>query len=393
MDVLPHWSIWEWSTIALLLALFVALEESYEHAIDVIALHAKATAEKDQEIRLLKAKLLEGPKVMLTCVEGGVDLRVESFNEEATNVRLLELQSPQYCLRSEVIRYLRPGKVETLVVRGSRRDGESTVLNAFSAPTLFFADLMPKYEGKTARDAFDYMKTVITESYIVVPFELAYSNTSGTVHYRSAFRLRWDPMRQSVADVEPNGIRVDNDPPPTEPLRVIRSQLPKLEYQEWHSGGARSFPSEYHGGHPSWVALKNTQKAPPKQAVNVTARLEFIDSNNVTRFTVPQVPWYRIQHRATTKTEQWCDDVTIEGGEEQSFVLFVQADDGRLLAYKGPLPIDHLDYDHWRIKIIVTSDNAQGFEGEIGLTLSSNQLTPDQPPFTLLRTLEPLVKS
>ena len=392
-DFLPRWTAWEWIAVALLVSLVVVLEGSYRHTREAAASHAKWIADKDEEIQILQAKLLDGPKVVLSHLESGVDLRVECFDEQATNVRLVELHSSQYYLRSEVIRYLRPGSIVTLVVRGSRKDGQSTVLNAFSSPTLFFTDLMPRYEGKTAEDAFDYMKTVITERNLVVPFEIAYSNTSGMVHYRSAFRVRWDQLRQSIVDVEPSGIRLDNEPPPTEPLHVVRSQLPKLEYQEWHSGGARSFPSEHHGGHPSWVAIKNTQKIPAKQAVNVTARLEFIDSNNVTRFTVLQVPWYRIQHRATAKTEQWCDDVTIEGGEEQSFVLFVEAGDGRLLVYKGPLPIGHLDYDHWRIKIIVRSDNAQGFEGEIRFTLSRNQLTPHQPAFTLLRTLEPLVKS
>ncbi len=350
------------------------------------------TAERDQ-VRTLEAKLIAGPKVILSHVESGVDLRVECLDEQATNVRLVDLHSPEYSLRSEVIRYLRPGSVETLVVRGTRKDGQSMVLNAFSSPSLFFDDLMPEYEGQDSAAAFEYAMTMMTERNLVVPFEIAYSNISGKVHYRSAFRVRWDPMRQTIVDVEPTGTRLDNEPPPTGPFHVVRSQLPKLKYQEWHSGGARSFPSEHHGGHPSWVAIKNTQKTPAKQAVNVTARLEFIDSNNVTRFTVPQVPWYRIQHRGTAKTEQWCDDVTIEGGEEQSFVLFVEADDRRILAYKGPLPIGHLDYDHWRIKIIVRSDNAQGFEGEIGFTLSSNQLTPDQPAFNLLRTLDPLVKS
>jgi hypothetical protein len=348
--------------------------------------------ERDR-IEKLEAKLLAGPKVMLSHVESGVDFRVECFDEQATNVRLVELHSPQYYLRSEVIRSLRPGNVETLVVRGSRKDGERTVLNAFASTTEFFDDLMPPYEGKTAEAAFEYMKTMLTERNLVVPLEIAYSNTSGKVHYRSAFRVRWDALQKSIVDVEPNGIRLDDDPPPTEPLHVVRSQLPKLEYQEWHSGGARSFPNDHHGGNPSWVAIKNTQKTPAKQAANVTARLEFIDSSNITQFTVPQVPWYRIQRRAKGTTEGWCDDLNIEGGEEQSFVLFVTAHDGRILAYKGPLPIGHLDFDHWRIKIIATSDNAQGFEGEISFTLTSNQLTPDQPAFRFLRTLEPLVKS
>jgi hypothetical protein len=392
-DFLPKWTIWEWVTAGLFSSLLVLLEGSYRHSRDSGVHYTKTIFKRDTEIRQLQAKLLDGPKVTLSHVGNGVDLRVECFNEQATNVRLVELHSPDYSLRSEVIRYLRAGSVETLVVRGNHKDGQSAVLSAFSSPILFFTDLMPRYEGKTAAEAFDYMKTVVTERNLVVPFEIAYTNTSGKVHYRSSFRVRWDPLRQSIVDVEPNGILLDNDPPPTEPLHVVRSHLPKLEYHGWHSGDARSFPSEHHGGHPSWVAIKNTQKTPAMQAVNVTARLEFIDSNNVTRFVVPQVPWYRIQHRGTAKTEQWCDDVTIEGGEEQSFVLFVESHDRRILAYKGPLPIGHVDYDHWRIKIIVRSDNAQGFEGEIGFTLSSNQLTPDQPAFKLLRTVDPLVKS
>ncbi len=54
-------------------------------------------------------------------------------------------------------------------------------------------------------------------------------------------------------------------------------------------------------------------------------------------------------------------------------------------------PIGQLDYDRWRVRIIVTSDDAQGFEGELRFTFTRNGLEPDRPAFTKIRTLAPLL--
>jgi hypothetical protein len=144
---------------------------------------------------------------------------------------------------------------------------------------------------------------------------------------------------------------------------------------------------------PTWIAVVNRQAAPAMSAGNVTARLEFIDSSGRTQFSVPNADWYQVQKfGATGEVQQWRADTAIDGGDEQSFVLFTTADSGRLVIHKQGLePIGYLDYDKWRIRIIVTSDDADGFEGELRFTYTRNSLVPDQPAFTKLRTLSPLV--
>ncbi len=169
----------------------------------------------------------------------------------------------------------------------------------------------------------------------------------------------------------------------------------RLEFQEWHGGSASSFPRRWADGNPTWVAIRNASEAPAATAKNVTVRLEFINSEGSTIHVVPQAPWFATKSYGPTKrlvVERWRHDASIEGGGEQSFVLFVTDDNSRVLVQKDALePVGALDYDHWRVKITATSDNAEGFEGEIGFTLTPNHLAPNIPAFKKLETLKPLV--
>jgi len=173
-------------------------------------------------------------------------------------------------------------------------------------------------------------------------------------------------------------------------------QEPRLEFQQWHAGSSRSFPLTWAGGSPTWVAISNSQAAPARTAVNVTARLEFSNSDLSKRFGVPQAHWFAIKDRmgvtGAGRLEEWRTDVEIDGGDEQSFVLYVTDDKGSMSVYKNSHePIGLIDYDHWNVKILVSSDNAEGFEGNLGFTYTRRCLTQDDPLFTKQRNVAPLV--
>jgi hypothetical protein len=400
-DYLPRWSAWQWVSGALIIGVILILESSYRrkkaadgiHAGEIEKLHG-GIRDGAGEIKALKAKLREGPTVILSNVGGGINLRVESLGQDAINVRLVHVESRNYYLNSDIVRVLRVGGHENFILHCHPMEtGGSLVLQAFSSPTLFFNDLYPVYDGTDTRAALEHAMTMLTERQLAVPIELAYSNLSGTQHYRSSFRLRWDRQRESIIDVEPVETRLDDNPPTTAPPNVIPNQFAQLDFQEWHAGDTRGFPNRYGEGHPSWIAVMNRQAAPARNATNVTARLEFVDSSGTTRFCVPHAEWYQMQRFGNSgEVQQWRDDTTIDGGDEQSFVLFAQNDNGGLVVHKHAAePIGRLDYDRWRIRIIVTSDDAQGFEGELRFTLTRNSLEPDRPAFTRIRTIAPLV--
>ena len=80
------------------------------------------------------------PRLILTSLGSGTDLQVEALGVEAINVRLVPIQSENYQLRSEIIRYLRVGKPETLILRcESRREGGSPALRTLSFACSFFS--------------------------------------------------------------------------------------------------------------------------------------------------------------------------------------------------------------------------------------------------------------
>jgi hypothetical protein len=232
---------------------------------------------------------------------------------------------------------------------------------------------------------------LFTEHRGVFVLEVAYSNLAGTKHYRSSFRVRWDRMQESIVDVEPVETRIDTDPPIADPPDVIPAKVGQLAFREWHSGNISGFPNRYGDGNPSWIAVINEQVAPARKATNVRARLEFLGSSGARRFTVPNADWFYIEHSNSVANEQWQRDVTIEGGQEQSFVFFVQIE-GRPWVYKNlGEPIGQLDLDKWRVHITVTSDDAHGFEGDLGFTITRSGLQPNHRAFRLKRTIPALV--
>jgi len=179
-------------------------------------------------------------------------------------------------------------------------------------------------------------------------------------------------------------------------MTMIRKKpIARLEFQEHHGGVEMNYPLQWRGGTPAWISIRNHQDAPAMRAVNVTARLEFIDSQSKVRLVTPQASWYEIQ-RPTPKSalSRWRNLVDIEGGEEQSFVLFVQSEKRQLQVFSDAAePVGDLDYDHWTVKIVVASDNGVGFEGALGFMFTRNSLIWDAPKaFTRLRTIQPLVK-
>ena len=169
-----------------------------------------------------------------------------------------------------------------------------------------------------------------------------------------------------------------------------------LTFLQWHSGNARNLPREWpeKGMTPTWVSIKNLAVSPSCTAKNVTVRLDFVNSAHDQLFTVPEAPWYAVKRtgdRTFTGFEHCLD---IEGDDEQSCVLFVTDSQSRLWVYKRPgEPVGILNYDHWTVKVFVTSENIRGFEGTIGFTQTKNSMTSDRPAFTKLRSAEPRLQA
>lgn len=179
---------------------------------------------------------------------------------------------------------------------------------------------------------------------------------------------------------------------------------PGLESAGWHASDRGKLPIHWPDAYsnPSWFCVHNTHATPAKTAKNVTARLEFTNTEKTELLLISEACWFEEKRMARTKegmpesvtVERWSHAVEIEGGNEQSFVLFVQNKPGDLLPHKnGSEPLGPLDYDHWDVKITVSADNVKGFEGILGFTLSRNRLAPDHPAFVRLRDVPPRLES
>jgi len=401
VDFLPHWTFWQWGFGAVVIVLLSVLETSFQRRKEADVGHGGEVGKLNNEIvRLgrqigeLEERLKEGPTVLLSNVGNGINLRVESLRQDAINVGLVQVQTGNYFLNSDVVRLLKVGSTESLILHCYPRDAAgSLVRQGFSSPTLFFNGAFPEPEGETAGEVMESALTLLMERRMALLFDIAYSNLSGTQHYRSSFKVRWDRMQEAIVDVEPVETKIDRNPPTTAPPDVIPVQVAQLDFLEWHAGDSRSFPNSYGDAHPSWIAVRNTQDAPPRTARNVTARLEFEDSSGTTQFTVPNADWFVVQRIGTTKIESWRRDATIEAGDEQSFVLFATNDKRQVIISKSAgEPIGMLGYDKWRVRIIVTSDDGQGLEGELRFTYTRSNLARDHPAFHRIRTVPPTVR-
>jgi len=176
---------------------------------------------------------------------------------------------------------------------------------------------------------------------------------------------------------------------------IRRGHGPTLQFGEWHGGTDRGYPAKVNGGAPSWISIRNTEVSSPKTAKNVSAQIEWINQARTTRLSVPETDWYVREGIPGKRTvEGWFRSADIEGGDEQSCVLLVTAADGRLWVYKhGTEPVGVLDYGQWSANLFVTSDNAEGFEGTLGFTLTRSGLFPDRPrAFALRRRIPPRLR-
>jgi hypothetical protein len=172
---------------------------------------------------------------------------------------------------------------------------------------------------------------------------------------------------------------------------------PGLEFVEWHGGNRSSLPSHWpnSASTPSWISIRNIQVAPSITAQKVTARLEFVDSQRTQVLIVPEAVWFEQKVMSRTgRVERWAHEVEIEGGDEQAFVFFVETPRREIIPHKDRgEPLEPLTYDHWNVKLIVSSDNLPGFEGTIGFTLTRNAMPHDHPAFTKLRDVPPRLQS
>ena len=171
-----------------------------------------------------------------------------------------------------------------------------------------------------------------------------------------------------------------------------RAGTPWLEFEIWHAGSHRGYPTRVNNGAPSWVAIRNSSQNIPKSAKNTRVEVEWMNDAQTTRLPVPEAAWYVMKRPPDGhNTDSWKTQVDLEGGESQSFVLFVTDDDGRIWIRKASgVPVGILDDGHWEARLTVTSDTGQGFEGTLGFTLSQYKgLTPDSPAFAMRRRVRP----
>jgi hypothetical protein len=181
--------------------------------------------------------------------------------------------------------------------------------------------------------------------------------------------------------------------------RLARRRMPDagLQYAGWHgSAGHNRLPTHWPNdlSSPTWISVKNTHTAPAKSAENVTVLLGFANSQRTQLSIVPEAVWYEEQSLGRAHTEQLAHAVRIEAGDAQPFILFVEDKNGRVIPHKNAgEPFPPLDYDHWDVKVVVSSDNVWGFEGIIRFTQTRINLTPDQPAFTKLRDVPPRLET
>jgi hypothetical protein len=178
-------------------------------------------------------------------------------------------------------------------------------------------------------------------------------------------------------------------------LRVSGANLPRLssasssrlEFGLWHGGDSNRYPRKLNNGCPSWVSVRNVNTAAPRTASNVVAQIEWIDAERSKRLVVPEADWYFIEETpGGGRAESWLRSVDLQGGDDQSFVLFVQDEQSRRYIYKhGTELVGMLGEGLWTANIRVSSDNAEGFEGTLTLTVTRGGLTPGSPKAFVLR--------
>jgi hypothetical protein len=146
VDFLPHWTFWQWGIGAVVIVLLSVLETSFQRRKEADVVRGGEVGKLNNEIVRLgrhigepEERLMEGPKVLLSNVGNGINLRVKSFRQDAINVRLVQVQTKNYFLNSNVARLLKVGSTESLILHcHSREAGRSLVPQGFSSPTLFF---------------------------------------------------------------------------------------------------------------------------------------------------------------------------------------------------------------------------------------------------------------
>ena len=175
---------------------------------------------------------------------------------------------------------------------------------------------------------------------------------------------------------------------PTRNLHDVNPDGPKIEFAGWHGGS--SLP-RLSSGVPTWVSVRNPPGRVPTAVTGTRARLEFHKIGEEAAPIVPEAIWcVKNLLPAGNCEERWCHAVDLDPDDEQSFVLFVSGDDQKQYIHDSLYTsVGVIDYGRWEIKLLVTSDNAVGFEGKISFLLTKHRLQPDTPAFTMLRILQP----
>jgi hypothetical protein len=145
VDFLTHWTPWQWGVGAAVILVAVVLETSFQRKQEAITAHAKEVGGLQGQISGLKTaverleeRMKEGPSVVMANVGTGINLRVESLKQDAINVRLAQANTKNYFINADVIRLLKVGAPETLVLhRHPQQAGGSLVLQGFFFPDAF----------------------------------------------------------------------------------------------------------------------------------------------------------------------------------------------------------------------------------------------------------------
>jgi hypothetical protein len=166
---------------------------------------------------------------------------------------------------------------------------------------------------------------------------------------------------------------------------------PALRFGMWHGGTSFGYPARVNDGCASWISVKNIETAIPQVAKNVSARIEFVNAANTTRLTIPEADWFALRGDGVTQSGSgWSRNISIDGGGDQSFVLLVRDDRMRLWVYKnGTEQVGVLDNGQWEASILVSSDNAEGFEGILNFPLGRAETKPN---FKMRRRVRPRLR-
>jgi hypothetical protein len=174
-----------------------------------------------------------------------------------------------------------------------------------------------------------------------------------------------------------------------------------LEFAGWIPASSSRLPVHWptESEKSNWLSIRNPLVGPPIDAKNVTASLDFINSDGKQRRIIPEVLWWEIggvTPKGNERVAHAQHSVDILSGDDQAFLFFSQDSNYRAIPYKDTNePLEPLSNDRWKITLRVSSDNLEGFEASITFITTRDGIVSDRDsqPFTRLLSVPPRLGS